>query len=69
MLKERTALRAELAEVRAQRDRMRNRIESLRGMLKSCAGWFLDLDRVDLHELCMEVAGDMEALAAIGEKT
>ena len=39
---------------------MRNRIECLRGGLKSAAGWLLDADDLAGHEKCLEMAGDME---------
>lgn len=58
----------QLAAAQADNVRLRDRVERLRGMLKTCAGWCGDetgsgpygaewLQRLDL---CMEVAGDME---------
>ncbi len=40
--------------------RMRNRIERLRGGLKSACGWFIDLDDTEHANKCLEMAGDME---------
>ena len=40
--------------------RMRDRIECLRGGLKSAAGWLLDAGDIAGHEKCLEMAGDME---------
>ena len=52
--------RAAVAVLAAEVRRMRNRIECLRGGLKSAAGWLLDADDLAGHEKCLEMAGDME---------
>lgn len=57
------ALEAAEAQARALRDEkkmMRDRIERLRGMLKTNAGWWYELSDDDKGDICMEVAGDME---------
>jgi hypothetical protein len=54
----------EEANERALRDevkRMRTRIERLRGMLKTNAGWWYELSDDDKGDACMEAAEDMEA--------
>jgi hypothetical protein len=50
----------EAARWKAEAIRMRHRIERLRGMLKTNAGWWFDLNDDDKWEACMEAAGDME---------
>lgn len=52
--------RQALAELCAEYDRIRHRIECLRGGLKSAAGWLLDADDMNGHSKCLEMAGDME---------
>ena len=49
-----------LATLAAEVRRMRHRIERLRGGLKSAAGWLLDVEDIDGHNECLEMAGDME---------
>jgi len=57
---ERLRSRAVVATLAAEVRRMRHRIESLRGGLKSAAWWLLDADDLEHHEKCLEMAGDME---------
>ncbi len=56
--------KCDIAEELAARDlelaRMQHRIERLRGMLKTNAGWWYELSDYDKGDICMEVAGDME---------
>ena len=57
---ERLRSRAAAAALAAEVRRMRNRIECLRGALKSASGRFFDLGERGAAEDCMEWAGDME---------
>jgi hypothetical protein len=50
----------EVERLRAERARMRARIETLRGMLKSAAGYLFEAGDQAGGEECLEVAGDME---------
>lgn len=42
-------------------ERLRLRVERLRGMLKTNAGWWYELSDDDKGDACIEAAGDMEA--------
>jgi len=44
----------------AERKRMRDRIESLRGLVKWCSGRLLDANDVESANEAMELVGDME---------
>jgi hypothetical protein len=41
-------------------DRLRNRVERLRGLCKSASGWLLDADDVEHSEIVLDLVGDME---------
>jgi len=41
-------------------ERLRNRVERLRGLCKSASGWLLDADDVEHSEIVLDLVGDME---------
>ena len=53
---------------KAEATRMRNRIECLRGALKSAAGRAYEVAEFRLGDDCMEWAGDMEKAMELEEK-
>jgi len=57
---ERLRSRAAVAALAAEVRRMRNRIECLRGGLKSSSGKFFEIGERGAAEDCLEWAGDME---------
>lgn len=43
--------------------RLRARVNRLRGLCKSAAGWLLDADDIEHHEIVLDLIGDMEPYA------
>ena len=51
-----------VAELEADRLRMRERIKKMRWALQMCAGMFIDADLIENRNACLHWAGDMEKL-------
>lgn len=49
-----------LGKLRAENERLRIRVESLRGALKTAAGYLYELGEPGLGEQAIDAAGDME---------